>query len=76
MPGSHLGLGFNPLVLFAIADRLAQPEEGWQPFFRDGVWHPPGLSRPPEASKPEASSATNGSAGSRRRRKTAAGGAR
>ncbi len=49
VPGSHLGLGFNPLALFAIADRLAQPEEGWQPFFRPGSWHPPGLRRPPEA---------------------------
>jgi pimeloyl-ACP methyl ester carboxylesterase len=49
VPGSHLGLGFNPLVLYAIADRLAQPEGFWKPFFRSGVWHPPGLSRPPEA---------------------------
>jgi len=76
VPGSHLGLGFNPLVLYAIADRLAQPEGAWQPFFRDGVWHPPGLQRPPEAREPEAPSATNGSAGSRRQRKKAAGGAR
>ncbi len=35
--GSHCGLGFNPLVLYAIADRLAQPEYGWQPFARRGV---------------------------------------
>jgi pimeloyl-ACP methyl ester carboxylesterase len=49
VPGSHLGLGFNPLVLYAIADRLAQPEGAWKPFFREGVWHPPGLSRPREA---------------------------
>jgi pimeloyl-ACP methyl ester carboxylesterase len=49
VPGSHLGLGFNPLVLYAIADRLAQPEDGWQPFFRPDTWHPPGLWRPPEA---------------------------
>ena len=49
VPGSHLGLGFNPLVLYAIADRLAQEEERWQPFFRAGVSHPPGLWRPPEA---------------------------
>jgi pimeloyl-ACP methyl ester carboxylesterase len=32
VPGSHLGLGFNPLVLWIVADRLAQPEEQWQPF--------------------------------------------
>jgi pimeloyl-ACP methyl ester carboxylesterase len=43
VPGSHLGLGFNPLALFVIADRLAQPEGDWQPFFRAGRWHPPGI---------------------------------
>lgn len=47
--GSHLGLGFNPLVLYAVADRLAEPEGGWRPFFRPGVRRPPGLRRPPEA---------------------------
>ena len=30
--GAHLGLGFNPRALIAIADRLAQPEGQWQPF--------------------------------------------
>ena len=30
--GAHLGLGFNPRVLVALADRLAQPEGAWQPF--------------------------------------------
>ena len=34
---SHLGMGFNPMVLYAVADRLAQPEGGWQPFDRAGV---------------------------------------
>jgi pimeloyl-ACP methyl ester carboxylesterase len=34
--GSHCGLGFNPVVFFAIADRLAQPDAHWQPFGRDG----------------------------------------
>ena len=34
--GSHLGLGFNPAVLFAIGDRLAQAEGQWQPFERSG----------------------------------------
>jgi pimeloyl-ACP methyl ester carboxylesterase len=29
---SHVGIGVNPSVLFLIADRLAQPEEQWQPF--------------------------------------------
>jgi pimeloyl-ACP methyl ester carboxylesterase len=30
--GSHTGLGFNPMVLSIVADRLAQPEGAWQPF--------------------------------------------
>lgn len=30
--GAHLGLGFNPRALYAIADRLAQPERDWRPF--------------------------------------------
>ncbi len=30
--GSHVGLGFNGLVLAIVADRLAQPEDAWQPF--------------------------------------------
>lgn len=29
---SHIGLGMNPLVLYAIADRLAQPHGQWRPF--------------------------------------------
>lgn len=56
VPGSHLGLGFNPLVLYVIADRLAQPEGEWQPFFRPGVEHPPGLERPWEARAPRKAS--------------------
>lgn len=34
--GSHCGLGVNPVVLYAIADRLAQAEGTWQPFDRTG----------------------------------------
>lgn len=30
--GAHLGLGFNPRVLLALADRLALPEGQWRPF--------------------------------------------
>lgn len=37
VPGSHLGLGFNGIVLAIVADRLAQAEGAWQPF------HPQGL---------------------------------
>ena len=29
---SHVGLGVNPAVMYAIADRLAQPEGKWKPF--------------------------------------------
>lgn len=35
--GSHSGLGFNPAVLYAIADRLALPENEWAPFDRSGL---------------------------------------
>jgi pimeloyl-ACP methyl ester carboxylesterase len=34
---SHLGIGFNPLTFYAIADRLAQPEGEWRPFERRGL---------------------------------------
>ena len=34
--GSHCGLGVNPAVLFAVADRLALPEGEWAPFDRGG----------------------------------------
>jgi len=29
---THMGLGHHPAVLYAVADRLAQPEGQWQPF--------------------------------------------
>ena len=53
VPGSHLGLGFNPLALYAIADRLAQPVDEWKPFFRPDIDHPRGLRRPREAARPK-----------------------
>ena len=34
--GSHCGLVVNPAVLYAIADRLALPDEEWKPFDRRG----------------------------------------
>jgi hypothetical protein len=37
---SHLGLGHHPAAIWAIADRLAQPEGTWQPF------RPPAFLRP------------------------------
>ena len=33
---SHLGMGLNPLTLYALADRLAQAEGDWRPFDRSG----------------------------------------
>ena len=37
VPGSHLGMGANPVVLYAVADRLAQPADRWQPFAASGA---------------------------------------
>lgn len=31
---SHLGIGMNPSAMWAVADRLAQPEGAWKPFER------------------------------------------
>jgi len=36
VPGSHCGLGFNALALYAVADRLSQPEGDWKAFDRRG----------------------------------------
>ncbi|WP_219414921.1 esterase/lipase family protein [Pseudonocardia nigra] len=30
--GSHLGLGHHPAVVWAVTDRLAEPEGAWRPF--------------------------------------------
>ena len=43
--GSHCGLGVNPAVLFAVADRLSLPKNTWNPFDRSGwrkVFYPTG----------------------------------
>ena len=37
VPGSHIGLGFNPAVMWVLADRLSQPEDEWKPFAPDGT---------------------------------------
>ncbi len=37
VPASHIGLGVNPIVVYAIADRLAQPEDDWKPFNHNGM---------------------------------------
>ena len=36
--GSHSGLGHHPAVLWAVADRLAQPPGEWAPFRASGPW--------------------------------------
>jgi pimeloyl-ACP methyl ester carboxylesterase len=36
VPGSHCGLGVNPFVFYAIADRLAQSITGWRRFDKSG----------------------------------------
>ena len=34
--GSHCGLGHHPAAVYAVADRLAQAEDGWAKFDRSG----------------------------------------
>ena len=36
VPASHVGMGMNPLSLYAVADRLAQPIGQWQRFDASG----------------------------------------
>lgn len=45
--GSHIGLGVNPAVLYAVADRLAQPIDAWRPFDGSGLgaWMYPVVGR-------------------------------
>lgn len=35
--GSHTGMTVNPLIMYAISDRLAQPLGRWQPFTINGL---------------------------------------
>jgi pimeloyl-ACP methyl ester carboxylesterase len=37
VPASHIGLGVNPLVMYALADRLRQAEDEWAPFEKKGL---------------------------------------
>lgn len=37
VPCSHVGFTLNPLSLYVIADRLAQPKDDWMPFAREGL---------------------------------------
>ena len=42
---SHIGMAVHPAVLYAVADRLAQPEGEWRPFERRG-WRAAVYPRP------------------------------
>jgi pimeloyl-ACP methyl ester carboxylesterase len=37
VPASHVGMGMNPLALYVVADRLAQPAGSWRPFDVSGM---------------------------------------
>jgi pimeloyl-ACP methyl ester carboxylesterase len=37
VPGSHIGLGFNAVVLWIVAERLSQPEGAWRRFEPSGA---------------------------------------
>ena len=54
--GSHCGLGHNPAVLYAIADRLAHAEGAWRPFDRSGlrglIYRDPRRESPPDTAAP------------------------
>jgi hypothetical protein len=47
---SHIGYGHHPAVVWAIADRLAQPQGAWAPFRPPTVLRPlfPRPDTPPE----------------------------
>ena len=49
---SHVGLGFNPSAWWAVADRLAQPENDWKPFAREDSGRVHGLIYPNPKRKP------------------------
>lgn len=42
---SHLGIGWHPIVLLTVADRLAQPEGAWAPFQPPKGWRWPFVPR-------------------------------
>ncbi|HZU49797.1 MAG TPA: alpha/beta hydrolase [Mycobacterium sp.] len=52
--GSHFGYGHNPAVVWAVADRLAQPRGEWAPFRPPAVLRPlfPRPDTPSEPSSP------------------------
>lgn len=48
---SHLGIGHHPAAVYAVADRLAQAETGWQPFRPPPVLRP-AFPRPDQPASP------------------------
>jgi len=48
---SHLGLGHHPAAIWAIADRLAQPEGTWKPF-KAPLFLRPAFPRPAQPATP------------------------
>ncbi|MBJ7453460.1 MAG: alpha/beta hydrolase, partial [Blastococcus sp.] len=58
---SHLGLGHHPAALWAVADRLAQPEGTWEPFQAPRFLRP-AFPKPAQASPCEPVDAMAGSA--------------
>ena len=54
--GSHLGFGYHPAVIWAVADRLAQPLGEWAPFRPPAALrplYPPADSPPPQPWRPD-----------------------
>ena len=49
IPGSHLGLPLNPVAMWVVADRLAQPEGAWRPFAPEGLLAATGCAVPTDA---------------------------
>ncbi len=56
VPGSHVGLGFNGIVMAIVADRLAQAEGDWKPFAPQGllgiVYRATACAKPDQAMAP------------------------
>jgi pimeloyl-ACP methyl ester carboxylesterase len=58
---SHLGLGHHPAAIWAIADRLAQPEGTWTPF-RPPLFLRPAFPRPDQPAAPPRAAARGSAA--------------
>ncbi|HME68936.1 MAG TPA: alpha/beta hydrolase [Myxococcota bacterium] len=49
---SHLGMGYHPVVLLTIADRLSQPEDAWKHFRPPAGWSWPLVPRVAQPTEP------------------------